>query len=144
MDIKLDNILGPEGVLGHLGHVRTAQEYLAVQSSYLQEQRLHGGPHGAPHATNVNARMKVYVNEGRLLIDCVCQNGVVVDAWLELACCFHCGAIYRGAQLVFPSEQDLKELDTLLAKRPTQNRHFRPGVESLADLRRENSERGLV
>ena len=134
MNIELRYLTGPRRGF----QVHTRDEYLAFQARYLEQMRIKI-PHfeGVPHATP--SVLTVYINEGRLLVDCPCAGGVLVDAEWELACCTSCGAIYEANQLVFPSKADLLELDEHLGKRHTRNRNFDPRAgETMTGLKVTN------
>jgi hypothetical protein len=87
-----------------------------------------------------NAEPKqVFINHGRWVIRCDCDNGVVTpppqpDAQ---AICPSCGTIWTT--LVFPDDADVVE--ATLTERPfKKNQNWEPG-ESVNDLQRENVER---
>jgi len=69
--------------------------------------------------------MAVYINHGRLLVDCaVCNAGVHVDVVDEVAPCFQCGTTWRTQHLAFPA--DLVAIDAVLGARRTDKRNFDP------------------
>ena len=137
MKVELKNILGPSQVIWATGiPIKDDKDYLVAQERYLSQQR-RGGLKCFAHDADSNEKAVAYVNEGRLLIDCSCLNGVVVDVQAELACCFWCGKIWRGAQLVLPTQVDIEEIDLLFDKMATQDREFHPMKKPLEQLRLE-------
>ena len=92
-----------------------------------------------PTTTLVGSPLKAYVNQGRWLVSCEC--GGAEYAWEEGI--FMCQSCWNGNHKhyyrasVFPNER--KQIETLLEKRPLQNRNWEPN-ETLTDLRRENKQ----
>ena len=84
-----------------------------------------------------------YVNEGRLLVDCLCQNGLPVLMPARLARCIECGRTYTA--IAVPAAADYRALEALLARRPEAQRHWDPRRgETIATLRAENAAHGIA
>ncbi len=89
--------------------------------------------------------IEALVNHSNWLVRCPnpdCSEVTMVDQG-ELYWCPNCGSAdndFAPRTVIFPSH--IKTITTLLAKRPRQNRNWEPG-ETLAQLKRENKERGL-
>lgn len=119
MMLTLKHLTGPRNGFADKWTINTRQDYLDFQAHFLRLMR-----YPEPHPGL--AILTVYINEGRLLVDCPCGGGVLVDHELELACCTSCGAIYEADQLVFPTKYDLTRLDDELGKRQSKHRNFDP------------------
>jgi hypothetical protein len=127
MNITLKHITGPKNGAGLFKMIQTAEDY---------ERLLHMNPLNQEVFVSHNSPLTavVYINHSRLLIDCNCGCGALVDAQWEMACCFECGAIYRSANLVFPSREDLLLLDGVLGMRHPNHRNYHPERETLASV----------
>lgn len=111
--------------------------YRQVQAEFLRKQGL------TPHVERTP--VAAYLNQDRLIIDCVCDNGVPVLRARErrdgnFAACVSCGAIYQSVDV----QADIDAVDETLRYRPERNRNWDPRRgETLEDVERENRERGL-
>lgn len=134
-----DFIIGPREGHAHQ-RVTSPETYLAVQSRYLQQNRDAGVDVAVPHeATDAEkaAASVPYIGVGQWVMDCGCGNAPSVSVEWDLACCFECGAIYRG--LVFPAEREA--IERVLVMRQRRHRNWKP-AESLADLIAQNIAHG--
>ena len=112
--------------------LKDEQQYRAVQTVALLEKGL------TPHVERVRAT--AYVNQDRVLIDCLCDNGVPVLLSARFAACISCGATYSNVEV----HRDIRQAAAVLDLRPERNRNWDPRRgETLDDLERENRERGL-
>lgn len=102
-----------------------------------------------PPETEVEGEIPALVNHGRWMAHCGCGGAVVVSSKVPLFWCPDCGnQANKGKWLrvIFPAEKE--EIEKELLKRPAddgfraRNRNWLPG-ESVADLAKENSERGI-
>ena len=135
--VTLKHISGPKnGPTGVFRDIHTPQDYLGLLSLNPLKQ----DPFVA-HVSPLTGHV-VYVNEGRLLLDCNCGAGVLVDAEWQLGCCFSCGAIYEAGNMVLPD--DLTTLDTLLGTRHPSHRNFHPERETVQSVRDENTAKGVA
>lgn len=129
MNIKLRHITGPhKGPMGIYRDIQTPEDLLNLLSLNPLKQEpfvVHESPLRG---------LVAYVNESRLLVDCNCGSGVLIDAEWELGACFACGAIYRSASLVLPSLEDLQLLDRHLGTWHPAHRNYHPERESLASV----------
>lgn len=124
--MPLQSCVGPREKLGHLGLMTTKEEFLQRHGEVIQRVK-RGNPNN--HELRVqsvprNVVCPVYFNEGRVLIDCACGSGVLVDLDWGIACCFECGKTYTADNLRVPS--NLAEIDTLLASLPMWDRNYKP------------------
>lgn len=82
--------------------------------------------------------LSAYINRGRWVADCpVCLAGIACTPAYPRGCCLECGLLYT---IRFPPRRG--DIEQLLLRRPVVNRNWWPH-ESLADLARENAERGV-
>lgn len=78
------------------------------------------------------------ISGGRWVVVCGCGNAPSYDPDWRMACCLECGAIY----LKVDPPADWEEKERVVMARPVMGtRHARPD-ESLAELIRQNMERG--
>lgn len=85
---------------------------------------------------------RAYVNEGRWVADCMeCNGGIAAGPEFPEGCCLSCGTIFY---LQHPPAGELENLDSVMAVRPPHFRHFKPWLETVDDLARENTERGYL
>lgn len=146
MKTRLDGITGPSTVYrtikradGGRGVVDGSPEtFRSAQEAYLARQREAGLTGAEPHEARPDVPLVAYVNDGRLLVDCSCGSGVVVDYDAKMALCFQCGARYAGRDLALPTVTEIRMWDEVLTSRPRSARNFHPGFERLEDARREN------
>jgi hypothetical protein len=131
MNIKLTRITGPQNGFGHMKDIQGIKDLLDLQDEYLAEQKQQtkseaakarcGEPQVMPYA-----KLIAYVNESRLLVDCPCGSGVLVDAVNEIGCCLFCGAIYRNEQLGLPSQEELERVEESFEGVHPNKRHWDP------------------
>lgn len=126
----------PRGGPGRTRGASDEPSYLAIQREHLRKTE-------GPDPFNEPTPVQAFIDEDRLLIDCLCKNGVPVfrregrghDE--HFAACVVCGRIYR--HVVVPD--DLDEGDAVLAKQPVNNRRWDPRRgETLDDLKAEKRE----
>lgn len=138
-----DHIIGPREGHAHQ-HVRTAEDYLALQAKYLAQHRAAGVDVAVPHEATLEelaTASAAYITFGQWKLDCACGNAPSVSVDWDLACCLECGAIYRGG-LWFPEDRILIE-EALLRRALRRNRNWR-WPETLAFLLAENAQFGAV
>lgn len=122
MRVELKHITGPQAAFGHMKDIHGVKDYLDLQEAYMNRQRATIRGLGEPFLSA--SKVESYVNESRLLVDCACGNGVIVDAVNEIACCLWCGAIYRNEMITMPSPSSLERLDRALGKKHTRERNW--------------------
>lgn len=85
-----------------------------------------------------NVVIAPYINHGRWLFDCpICDAGGAVVIGLTRGWCFGCGGVFNS--VMWPSEDDRKEIVKALEKRPNvKNVNWHPS-ESLQQLKDENT-----
>lgn len=119
MNVKLEHITSHTKAFGYLGRVDTAEGLLMIHRRQMLKQN-------KPTIPVAEGSFVVYVNSGRMVIDCLCQAGVIVDAVTEMGCCFDCGRVYTSSTLLFPKQDDLEEIDHEMGKKAAQHRNFDP------------------
>ena len=91
------------------------------------------------------------VYNGDWIADCpepdeLCRDAVIVDPAWPVFCCTRCGNVSLGGKwrrLIVPAPEALQTIEALLAARPFDpTRNWFPR-ESIADLTRENQQKGL-
>lgn len=95
-----------------------------------------------PQARAVGGDLPAYVNHGRWVVNCPscpsAQNASFDDPWFW---CPTCGSGGMWHKVTFPKQRTA--IEVLLEKRPDiTTRNWLPG-ESVADLRRENTDHGI-
>lgn len=85
-----------------------------------------------------------YVNHNRWVVDCPCGNGIIVVPRTDVAVCpdapMGCGQRYP---VQWPAAQSLAAAQKALEQRPIPYRNWFPDRETVADLRAENTLRGV-
>ena len=129
------------------------QPFIETRRSHLPNQETEEGRRGFIQATLIRiglppvkdwqikgAPILARIEHGRWIADCECRGAEFVDPeWPVFVCC-SCGAGPRP--VAFPG--DRHQIESELMKRPVRpNRNWNPG-ETVADLRRENKERGII
>lgn len=134
-----DYIIGPAEGHAHQG-VKSPETYLKVQAAYLTINSSANVDDAVPHeatAEEVAAAGLPQVSFGQWVMRCGCGNAPSVSVAWDLACCFECGAIYRG--LSFPP--DRAQIERVLVARKRQHRNWE-APETLADLIADNVANG--
>lgn len=99
-----------------------------------------GYVHGGTEITHRNTTVLAYVNEDRWVASCPnCNSGMACTPGIE-AVCLDCGSIYS---VEFPSQKQIEQAEKILEVRPVRNRNWFPEIEKIADLKKENKEKGL-
>jgi hypothetical protein len=81
-----------------------------------------------------------YVNDSRWVADCECGAGMALSPGVDRATCIECGNRYV---VNWPDDDERQQVEAALLARPNwSTRQWQPG-EKIADLERENTERGL-
>src|SRR5688572_6941155 len=133
------HIIGPKEGHAHQ-RVTSPDTYLAAQAKHLAMNRAAGADDAVPHEATAEERAQAsapYINSRQWLMTCACGNAPSVSVDWDLACCFECGAIYRG----LTSPEDRATIEAVLVKRKPRARNSAP-PETRADLIAQNRANG--
>lgn len=103
-------------------------------------------PPAEPTSTIQGVAATPHVSEGRWVVDCPCGGAQLAAEAQERFFCVECLNEWAGGQWV-PVEwhADSGKVEAALVKRrDVRTMHWQPDAESLADIRRENRDRGVV
>ena len=118
----------------HKGRVRDG-EHLIRSMAAKRMYKLDDEPAGTVEAL---------VNHGRWLAECpLCGGAELVSSAWPFFFCMSCGMEDNGSHVMrveFPKSR--RQIEALLAVRPTDNRHWSPG-ETKRDLANENAAHGI-
>lgn len=96
-------LLGPGDV--HIADCRTEASYRREHAKAIAGLAAYWSQRNGtvPSVRRSTAATVAYVNEGRWLVDCVCNNGVAVHPDWGIGCCFSCGRIHDN--ITFPTNR---------------------------------------
>jgi len=120
-------IQGPAENLSHNG-VTDAESYVEAHARIMSQ--------GQKETSGVDKKVTAYVNQGRWVVNCLCNGGCLTSPEFKVACCFDCGRVFRN--VVFP--YDARRIEQELLKRKSlDNRNWNgESVEALEAETREN------
>ena len=114
--------------------IRDFRQMLSASSIDELEARV---PNARP---SERQRLIAYVNQGRLVADCVCGSGVACSMADDRAVCLACGRVH---QILRPDTVLLDDVLRVLEPRPVEAQNWIPGAETRDDLAVENWVNGL-
>ena len=113
-------IQGPAEKLSHNG-ITDAKSYVESHARIMSQRQ--------GKSSDVEGKVSAYVNQGRWVVNCLCNGGCLTSPEFKIACCFDCGRVFRN--VVFP--YDARRIEQELLKRKSlDNRNWNgETVESL-------------
>jgi hypothetical protein len=120
----MEKITGPIEGHGHSG-VKDVKSYKDVHARVIKA----AGKDVFEIASDVYA----YINQGRWVVDCVCNGAGLTSPEFGVTCCFDCGRVYTS--VVFPGNRG--NIEKLLVLRKEKERRNWNRGESLADIEAE-------
>lgn len=117
-----------------LGEAAGPEHVVADAEAFLERRRI--------KRVVTGKTVKAYINGGRWVADCPNDNGgIACLPGHDEATCLSCGHAYK---VKWPAAKTMSAaLTVLLAREKPENRNWRPGDESVQDLKAENITRGV-